>query len=334
MVMASLNIDVDPRIELVITIKLLCDYEGLTRYDVAYSQSMRDYFSPFKTHEAVKLFKEITEHRTYSDAYLSPVLSLSKPPELTPQFPFENYEYYIRAFQDETRFRTFYELLSGFAIQSDFGTFFESQTLYYQSLIDTVAKTLNSKNLIDVLERYYGMRQQDYNLVLSPLFQHGGIGPRVRNPDNRLSIFSVIGPVGSVDGIPVFGTRDELLELIWHEFGHSFVNPVTERHRPDIGKYALLLDPILEKMAKTGGYGDWEICLNEHLIRAITSRLFHREWGPKHGDRLLVRDIEKGFRYLPALLRALEDYEQHHIQNQTFEDYYPALLKALDTYLE
>ena len=115
------------------------------------------------------------------------------------------------------------------------------------------------------------MRHRDYNLVLSPLFQHGGIGPRVRHPDNRLSIFSVIGPVGSVEGIPVYGTRDELLELIWHEFGHSFVNPVTERHRPDIGKYASLLDPILDKMAKAGGYGAWEICLNEHLIRAITS---------------------------------------------------------------
>lgn len=332
--MTRLNIDVDSRIELVITVKLLCNYEGLTRYDVAYSQSMRDYFSPFKTHEAVKLFKKVTEHGTYSDAYLGPVLSLSKPPELTPLFPYENYEYYIRAFQDETRFRTFYELLSDFAIHSDFDTFFKSQTAYYQSLIDTVFETLGSENLIDVLEQYYGMRHRDYNLVLSPLFQHGGIGPRVRNPDSRLSIFSVIGPVGSVDGIPVFGTGDELLELIWHEFGHSFVNPVTERHRSAIGKYASLLDPILEKMVKTGGYGDWEICLNEHLIRAITSRLFHREWGPKHGDRLLVRDIEKGFRYLPALLRALEDFEQHHIQNQTFGDYYPALLKALDTYLE
>ena len=332
--MARLNINVDPRIELVITVKLLCDYEGLTRYDVAYSQSMRDYFSPFKTHEAVKLFKKITEHGTYSDAYLSPVLSLSNPPELTPQFPYENYEYYIRAFQDETRFRTFYELLSDFAIQSDFNSFFESQFSYYQSLVDTVFKTLGSENMIDILEQYYGMRHRDYNLILSPLFQHGGIGPRVRHPDNRLSIFSVIGPVGSVDGIPVFGTGDELLELIWHEFGHSFVNPVTERHRSDIGKYAPLLDPILERMAITGGYGDWEICLNEHLIRAITSRLFHREWGPKPGDRLLVRDIEKGFRYLPALLRALEDFERHHIQDMSFEDYYPALLKALDTYLE
>ena len=53
--MTRLYIGVDPRIELVITIKLLCGYEGLTRYDVAYSQFMRDYFSPFKTHEAVKL---------------------------------------------------------------------------------------------------------------------------------------------------------------------------------------------------------------------------------------------------------------------------------------
>ena len=118
--MARLNINVDPRIELVITIKLLCDYEGLTRYDVAYSQSMRDYFSPFKTHDAVKLFKKITEHGTYSDAYLGPVLSLSNPPELTPLFPFENHEYYIRAFQDETRFRTFCELLSDFATSLPF----------------------------------------------------------------------------------------------------------------------------------------------------------------------------------------------------------------------
>ncbi len=226
------------------------------------------------------------------------------------------------------------ELLRDFSLQSDFSSFFKDQSGYYQSLIDSVSKTLNNETLIEVMERYYGMSHWEYNLVLSPLFQYGGIGPRVRHPDGRFSILSVIGPVGSDNGIPDFGSRDDLLELIWHEFGHSFVNPVTEGYRSSIEKYALLLDPIQEKMAKAGGYGAWEICLNEHLIRAITSRLFHRELGPKHGDRLLVRDIEKGVRYLPAVLRKLELFERYHLRKKTFEDYYPVLLRAFDTYLE
>ena len=60
--MTRLNIFVDPRIELVITIKLLSDYEGLTRYDIAYSRNLRERVTPYKAHDVVKLFLKITEH--------------------------------------------------------------------------------------------------------------------------------------------------------------------------------------------------------------------------------------------------------------------------------
>ena len=53
----SLNIMVDPRIELLISVQLNSDYSRLTQFEPQYKSRMQEYFKSFKKHAAVSNFR-------------------------------------------------------------------------------------------------------------------------------------------------------------------------------------------------------------------------------------------------------------------------------------
>lgn len=57
------------------------------------------------------------------------------------------------------------------------------------------------------------------------------------------------------------------------------------------------------------GYTRWLDCANEHIIRAIVARLARHHLGPEVGNRALREESGRGFRYIQALSRRLEEYE-------------------------
>ncbi|MDR7855173.1 DUF4932 domain-containing protein [Tissierella sp.] len=76
-------------------------------------------------------------------------------------------------------------------------------------------------------------------------------------------------------------------------------------------------------------YNIWETCLNEHIIRALTSRFTYLT-DKDEGLELLRQEKEKGFIYVEALFHKLEIYENNTDTYTTIEDFYPELLSALD----
>jgi hypothetical protein len=50
----------------------------------------------------------------------------------------------------------------------------------------------------------------------------------VPTPDGSLDVFFVTGPGKIEKGLPTFGDKDNLEYMAWHEFGHSFVNPLVD----------------------------------------------------------------------------------------------------------
>lgn len=55
----TINVSVDPRMELLSIVQLLSDYPILTRLNFSYKQEIMDNFSSLKYHNAVSLFKEM-----------------------------------------------------------------------------------------------------------------------------------------------------------------------------------------------------------------------------------------------------------------------------------
>jgi hypothetical protein len=76
-------------------------------------------------------------------------------------------------------------------------------------------------------------------------------------------------------------------------------------------------------------YKTWEICVNEHVVRAVTIRLKHRTEGPPAARALLNLERMRGFAYIEPICRALETYERQREKYPDFIAFYPEILHTL-----
>ena len=351
----SLNITIDPRIELLAVVQFLSGYgerTGLiTRYDFPYKADVSEYFSAYKNHPAVKLFEEMSVSGFSFDAPPDAMLHLSNPPELTLQVPFtQNLK---RRAGGQERLEKFIQELRDFAQKTNFTSFFEAHKGTYSKLVSDTYGKMQGVDFISTLENYYGMKQLSYNIILAPLFHPGGFVPRIdreggSNPifnfikslqylifnqwsGKSYEIYNICGPTGVENGIPSFGTQEGFRQLAWHEFGHSFVNPLSEslKNRIKISEYSSLFMPIREKMEKEG-YSNWETCVNEHIVRAITARLTFIHFGKQAGEDELRDQKSRGFVYIDPLCKKLEEYEIRRDKYPAFADFFQELLKVFE----
>ena len=325
----AVNIGVDPRIELLAVVQLLSGYDEryrlITDFDFPYKRDVREYFSAYKNHSAVKFFDQMSADGYSFDAPPTAMLHLSMPPELTIELPFTEY-LNARAGGPE-RLKRFVELLRDFAEESNFLAFFKAHDGTFRQIVANARKKMGGINYAQTLQDYYGMSQNSYNIILAPLFT-GGYGPRIERSDGKYDIYNILGPMNTKDGLPAFGSEKSFRHIAWHEFSHSFVNPTTEKFSKEINKYKALYEPISAKM-KGQAYSNWETCVNEHIVRAVTTRLAHREIGSEASERALSHEIEYGFAYVQALCESLITYEERRDTYPTLVDYYPELIGVL-----
>ena len=76
-------------------------------------------------------------------------------------------------------------------------------------------------------------------------------------------------------------------------------------------------------------YGEWPICLNEHLVRAVTIRLAYLD-NKEAGKQALKEEERKGFIYIDCLTDRLIEYENNRDRYPTFESFYDVLIGELD----
>ncbi len=324
----TVKVTVDSRIELLATVQFLSGYDKryglINRFDFPYKQDVRKYFSEYKSHPAVKFFDQMSAEGFSYDAPPAAMLYLSEPPELTAKLPFT--AYLNGRAGGAKRLNKFVELLRDFAEETEFKVFFRAHNATFQRMEANARKKMDGINYAQTLEDYYGMRQNSYNIILAPLFV-GGFGPRVERSDGKYDIYSILGPMTMKDGQPEFGSESSFRHIAWHEFSHSFVNPTTAKFGKEIDRYKVLYKPISGRMSRQA-YGDWQTCVNEHIVRAITTRLTCREIGSEAGALALNSEKDRGFAYVQALCGSLASYEERRDTYPTFVDFYPELVKV------
>jgi hypothetical protein len=321
----AVNIRVDSRVELLAVVQFLSGYDKryrlITRFDFPYKQDVREYFSTYKSHPAVQLFDRMSAEGFSFDAPPTAMLYLSEPPELAVEKPFT--EYLNKRAGGEKRLKKFVELLRDFAKETGFVVFFKAHNGTFQQMVANAQKRMGGTNYAQTLQDYYGISQNSYNIILSPLFT-GGFGPRIERSDGKYDVYSILGPMNMKDGQPAFGSEESFRHIAWHEFSHSFVNPTTAKFSKEIDKYKTLYEPISGKM-KGQAYPDWQTCVNEHIVRAVTTRLTSREISSEAGAQALDREKARGFAYVRALCESLARYEKQRDKYPTFVDFYPEL---------
>lgn len=334
----KINYLIDPRIELIASIQLISDYGSwtnlITTSDFEYKSKMINYFSPYANHKAVKKFEILSKKGLNFDAPHNLMLYLTNPPIIN--YNVELDEPIINRISLEGFFKDkeeivkevneFIDYLNDYCADTKFVSFFESNVDFYNSILDENTKIIGETSFINDVENYYGMTQNSYNIIFTPTLL-GGYGIEFKSKStNGYDVYTLLGVSNVQNSVPKFINLTKLKSLVWHEFSHTFINPVTCQFRAAIEKYECLFDPIKKQMTDLS-YGNWETCINEHLIRALTIRFSYIKDGV-NPNRALYNEKKKGFYYIDLIYNKLQDYELNRKKFPTFKDFYVNLIEV------
>lgn len=312
---------IDPRTELLSVIQLLGNYSkkfGLvTENQTAYKTSIIKWFTDGKEHRAVKTSDKMGDAGFSFDAPHNLMLNLSNPPELTLKTPLSDYLLNRgggREYLDE-----YISSIREFANEYNFTDFYEQSKNYYNTIIRNYNKYSPKANYKKQMERYYGKVPGNYISILTLLLR-GNYGMEFDN-----DVYSIMG----LNGITEFDSskNDMLQHLIWHELSHPIINPLTAQYKEIMESTEILFEPIKHKMISQA-YPSWEICVNEHIIRAITNRLALIHFGEETYNFLNSEDKKKGFIYLKKVIQSLVDYEQNRQEFRTIDSFYKQIMNV------
>lgn len=326
----NITVSVDPRIELLTAIQ--SQVEGydrmITHYDFQYENDVKAYFKPYAKDAAVKNHRKMSEKGFAYDAPPAVMLHYGTLPALEKNLPIGE-ELLSRA-GGQKKVDQFIDSAVDFLVKSDFAKFYADHQEAYKEMVAKTAAYLKDNDPSKDLDQFFAMPRSGYHLVLSPMSKAGGYGPSLKNQDGGLEIYGIIGPTNAPFDKPDFD-ESSIHDLIWHEFSHSYVNPLTAEH----GEAVKRLEPLFKPIEKTMGnmaYGQWEYALNEHIIRAINVRFIAQYSGEAAAKEMLESEHNAGFRYIKPLYEAILKYEANRTTYKSFDQFYPELLKALEPF--
>ncbi|MEZ7891225.1 MAG: DUF4932 domain-containing protein [Candidatus Wallbacteria bacterium] len=331
---SNLTVSVDPRIELLSVIKILagCHEKGHAPFKTEYLKKVFDYFNKHQEHEAVRIFSLLYNSGFSYDAPAHLMVALSQPPEI--KFVNQVNEKVRQRAVSDIVLNDFVSQLGDFSKKTDFMKFFKENKNYYDKITAEYKSKTDINKLVGVIEKYYGMSQSSYNIILAPILRRsGGYGVRANALNGKFDVYNVTGPNSAGTNEINFGEAEDIRDLVWHEFSHSFVNPITEKNSYEINLYSSLYKPI-EQAMREQAYSNWETCVNEHIIRAITARLTALEISEKAYKEAVNYEKSRGFFYVEPLCELLKKYEDNRRKYTKFEEFYPeitALFKDLSS---
>ena len=329
----KLNISIDDRIETLYSIAYFDDYFLVNKHANIYKNTLDQKLKTLKNHRAVALFDSIS--KKYNFSYYRPVewiLQHSEFPKLqkTKRKIDENDETITKG--KEYLLEDFKKELIKFNQDSLFQKYLKGIKPINDKVIKTVSESKSIKFLPDYLEEYYGTKLSSYNLILSPLLHTGGFNSEIINEKGEKEVYAIIGPNGEIDFYPHFDKDYLEMDMILHEFGHSFVNHLTDKYANQIENLKTeYYDENLQKNGKKQGYSKWKYVFNEILLRAIVINITRSKFGNEKANKLLEFEKSVGFDLVEKVSEKLIIYEKNRKKYKKFEDFYPTLLKELES---
>ncbi len=217
-------------------------------------------------------------------------------------------------------------LLKEFENTIGYFAFFDETKAYYNPIIEKATNLVNQYPYISMLEDEFGKEQNSYDCVISSLMV-GNYGISFMDKTtHRADIFAVFSIDGFSLSAPVF----------FHEYSHPFINPLTEKYADLVKEYENACE-LLKRYKLAGfksGYGDWNECVNEHLVRAMVIHLLRKCNLFDLAEEALSRDLYFGYKYIPYIIEQYKYYDHNRDTYNCFDDFYPKLLEVFSRNIE
>jgi hypothetical protein len=332
------RVGVDPRVELLSIVCRLADFFEYKQPAVpaAYQKAIDDHFGKYRDHKAVKFAQERLRKKNFGfPGPMALAIHLKDVQSLAERVPFEKSTLaadYKKANWQGDEIREFLELLRQFAADTKFSEFIKSQQAWYDKTDAKLQAFVKTSTDLEWYARFTGVKSTARFIVI-PAMANGGCCYGIKNTaeDGAEEVYAVCG-VGKVDaeGLPVFNAS--YLEVMVHEFNHSFTNPSVSKFLKQMEKSARLIrrHKSTNSLAQQG-YGDsWEAVLYESLVRAATIRYIVAHEGQDAAKRKIEEETSLSFFWVGELSDLLGEYEKDRKKYPTLDSFMPKVVAFFD----
>ncbi|MFZ4928536.1 DUF4932 domain-containing protein [Chryseobacterium sp. Mn2064] len=161
-----------------------------------------------------------------------------------------------------------------------------------------------------------------------------GIATEMILKSGKKDIYEIASPFMKVEKPGEFGYDNQFQArfLSVHEFGHSFVNKEVYANKDQLSRFKDLFEQskLKETMIKTGGYGDYQTCVAEHLVRLGEIQTAKIQKDGERAKKLDAYHLKNNFIFIPLLQEKLKEYNVNRKKYKTFGEFVPQLLKVFE----
>jgi hypothetical protein len=236
--------------------------------------------------------------------------------------------------------KNYLSVLSKFYIQENIGQFFKENQIFYNGGIEEYSKQIPD-GFTKAMEQFYGESFNTYTIIISPMMmwpiednEGRGIAANVTLPSGKQNIYEIASPFVRVQKPGEFGYDNQFQArfLSVHEFGHSFVNKEVNQHTDKLTKFKELFEKskLKETMIKTGGYGDYQTCVAEHLVRLGEIETARIQKDEERVKRLQEYHLKNNFIFIPLLEERVKEYNSNRRKYKTFGAFVQKLLEVFE----
>jgi len=294
-----------------------------------YYRALKDFFKPYKNHEAVKIAQELTDLGFTYDAPPGFICHLGSLPEL--ELRHEYSAYLVNRAKGRERLERFRIALRDLAHESRFEEFIAQ----WQPSFDTwVNKSkFDGARVVAWLEDFFGKEADEFHLILAPaMFPGGGYGPSIQLPDGGLISYQIVRESGTSRTAPEFPAGSNLESLSLHEWGHSFVNPAIDKYPTQVQGLKHLFDPVQHAMRQQA-YSSVGTYINEQVLRAVTALAMRDLYGEDGYLKAIEYEKSRSFMWTKEIADMLTEYRSNREAYPTFDDFVPILLTKISELL-
>jgi hypothetical protein len=330
----QVTVSVVPQVELISIVETISKYPTVLGFLMSkdssyYKSDVTKHFSAYTDHPVIHLFDKLSMRPGGLNFSAPSNIMLYTDKSLQLREDIELDDFVVNRVSGRDTLQMFLDLIRDFAIQSSFNKFYTEHQDFYKEIVKNTINSLGSTDYITEMETFYGKKQKSYNIVLVSLYSFHGFGNSLLCSNDLREIYNTMGVHSVINNVQFFGDEDYLKYMIRHEFSHPFINPLTEKYWDYIKDYSHNFDSIPE-VAKKNVCGDWQECINEFIIRAITTQIAYNE-SDDVGRQGYEREKSRGVYNMDMLLNKIRYYQSNSETYPTLDSYY---LNILDVFKE
>ena len=316
----TIKFRVSPMVQVTyIAVEMLYDETGFTNYSYSrdYIEETVEDFNDYKDHSFIKLLSSMIKNGYSYDAipkslyYFDESFTLRNDIELDDEI--------LRRSGGKKNLEELIVHLRAFRRDSDFDSYFRENKEMYLDIMKQGQEMVATYEVVETIEDFYGKPLQNATITITP-FTTNAYGTSITREDGSLEMTPTLH---------VHEDKESFLALLVHEFSHAYVNPLTSEYLDIVDKTKDLFAPIEESMIEHA-YPDWEITVNEHIVRANTAIMIKDILGERAYKNELIHQRDRGFIYIDDVVESIIYYTENRDVYPTFKDYYPEIMKVFE----